>query len=144
MSLRFYLLFFLPCVIPCLPFYLSFRSFSSLYSRFLVRETAGWCGRRAVVRTARRRQRIRRYVALPSEMMLMSDLCSVRLAVLLFAVLGVSPYCSYLLSLISYLLSLISYLLSLYSFLEGFVADLGACESDEVQVIPLRRHSNYG
>ena len=67
----------------------------------------------------------------------MSDLCSVRLAVLLFAVLGVSPYCSYL-------LSLISYLLSLYSFLEGFVADLGACESDEVQVIPLRRHSNYG
>ncbi|KAB7675895.1 hypothetical protein GBN28_03465 [Plesiomonas shigelloides] len=45
---------------------------------------------------------------------------------------------SYLLSLISYLLSLISYLLSLIlvSLLEGFVADLGACESDEVQVIP--------
>ena len=41
---------------------------------------------------------------------LMSDLCSVRYVVLLIAVLGVSPYCSYLLSLISYLLSLISYL----------------------------------
>ncbi|KAB7702024.1 hypothetical protein GBN33_03175 [Plesiomonas shigelloides] len=81
----------------------------------------------------------------------MSDLCSVRYAVLLFVVLGVSPYCSYLLSLISYLLSLISYLLSLisyllslYSFLECFVAELGACESDEVQVISPRRHSNYG
>ncbi|KAB7694398.1 hypothetical protein GBN24_01445 [Plesiomonas shigelloides] len=53
---------------------------------------------------------------------------------------------SYLLSLISYLLSLISYLLSLIlvSLLEGFVADFGACESDEVQVIPPRRHSYYG
>ncbi len=62
-------------------------------------------------------------------MMLMSDLCSVRYAVLLFAVLGVSPYCSYLLSLISYLLSLISYLLSLISvflfrvFLALFLAE---------------------
>ena len=42
----------------------------------------------------------------------MSDLCSVRYVVLLFAVLGVSRIVliSYLLSLISYLLSLISYL----------------------------------
>ena len=74
----------------------------------------------------------------------MSDLCSVRYVVLLIAVLCFFPYCSYLLSLISYLLSLISYLLSLYPFLESFVAELGACESDEVQVIPPRRHSNYG